>query len=342
MEQRTFSSSRGVQQDDVSEACDALWLEGIRPTNERTRQKLGRGSPNTIGPMLDAWWKQKMALSTGTGPASVEQILGFPSPVLDSMRELWQSALRHSERIAEVGIETARVQLQEDRAALQASEVALGERERSLEASRSSMEETLATTRAALTAAQRQTVDLEAQRSALTGQLDETRTALALSVRRIDAMRLESEAHSAAHAKSLKEQQERHDAQERRQLLEIDRAREEARVATGAGAKELARRQAVELQASEAALAAQAAKTSLEREIAFAALVAAKHLSEYATLRTALEAMTARMNDRDSALAREADAHKVTKALLERAISAVEKRASVAPTKALKQRRGGG
>jgi hypothetical protein len=347
MEQRTFSSSRGVQQDDVSNACDALWLEGIRPTNERTRQKLGRGSPNTIGPMLDAWWKQKMALSTGmstgtgTGPASVEQVLGFPSPVLDSMRELWQSALRHSARIAEVGIETARVQLQEDRAVLQASEALLGERERSLEASRASMEETLATTRDALAAAQRQTVDLEAQRSALTGQLDETRTALALSVRRIDAMRLESEANSAAHAKSLKEQQERHDAHGRRQLLEIDRAREEARVATAAGVKEIARRQAVELQASEAALAAQAIKTLLEREIATGALVTARHLSELATTRAALEAMTARMTDRDSALAREADAHLATKGLLERAISAVEKRASVAPTKALKQRRGG-
>jgi hypothetical protein len=254
MEQRTFSSSRGVQQDDVSNACDALWLEGIRPTNERTRQKLGRGSPNTIGPMLDAWWKQKMALSTGTGPgtgpASVEQVLGFPSPVLDSMRELWQSALRHSARIAEVGIETARVQLQEDRAVLQASEALLGERERSLEASRASMEETLATTREALTAVQRQTVDLEGQRSALTGQLDETRTNVALSVRRIDAMRLEPEAASVAHATSLRQQQDRHHAQERRRLLEIDRARDEARVATAAGAKEFTRRQSLELQAS--------------------------------------------------------------------------------------------
>jgi hypothetical protein len=124
-------------------------------------------------------------------------------------------------------------------------------------------------------------------------------------------------------------------------LLEIDRAREETRAATAAGVKEIARRQAVELQASEAALAAQAIKTSLEQEIATGALVTARHLSELAMTRAALEAMTARMTDWDRALAREADAHKVTKALLERAISAVEKRASVAPTKALKQRRGG-
>ena len=105
--------------------------------------------------MLDAWWKHKMALSTGTGPASVEQVLDFPSPVLDSMRELWQSALRRFERIAEVGIETARGQLEEGRAELQAGAAALGQRERSLEASRASMEETLATKREVLTTAQR-------------------------------------------------------------------------------------------------------------------------------------------------------------------------------------------
>ena len=342
MEQKTpssTSSSRGVQQDDVSNACDALWLDGVRPTNERTRLKLGRGSPNTIGPMLDAWWKQKMALSTGTGPASVEQVLGFPSPVLDSMRELWQSALRHSARIAEVGIEAVRVQFEQDRAALQASEVALGERERSLEASRASMEETLGTTREALTAAQRQVTDLEAQRSTLAGQLDEARTGLDLSVRRIDAMRLESEANSAGHAKSLKEQQERHDAQERRQLLEIDRAREEARAATAAGLKEIARRQSVEFQVSEAGLAAQATKTSLEREIVAGSLVIAKHLNELAMTCTALEGMTARIADRDSALAREMEAHQATKALLERAIAAVEQRSGPeSVTKAAKLR----
>ena len=42
--------------------------------------------------------------------------------------------------------------------------------------------------------------------------------------------------------------------------------------------------------------------------------------------RTALEAMTARMPDRDSALASEANAHQATEALLERAITAVEQR----------------
>jgi len=49
-------STRGVQQDDVWAAADALIAEGLRPTIERVRQKLGRGSPNTVSPMLEAWF----------------------------------------------------------------------------------------------------------------------------------------------------------------------------------------------------------------------------------------------------------------------------------------------
>ena len=47
-------STRGVQQEDVWAAADALIAEGLRPTIERVRQKIGRGSPNTVSPMLAA------------------------------------------------------------------------------------------------------------------------------------------------------------------------------------------------------------------------------------------------------------------------------------------------
>ena len=43
-------STRGVQQEDVWVAADALIEEGLRPTIERVRQKMGRGSPNTVSP----------------------------------------------------------------------------------------------------------------------------------------------------------------------------------------------------------------------------------------------------------------------------------------------------
>lgn len=46
-------SPRGIQSEDVVQAADALIAEGLRPTIERVRQKIGRGSPNTVGPLLD-------------------------------------------------------------------------------------------------------------------------------------------------------------------------------------------------------------------------------------------------------------------------------------------------
>ena len=42
---------RGIQEDDVWGAADALLAEGLRPTIERVRQKIGRGSPNTVSPL---------------------------------------------------------------------------------------------------------------------------------------------------------------------------------------------------------------------------------------------------------------------------------------------------
>ena len=49
--------SRGIQEADVFEAADALLAEGKRPTIERVRLKIGRGSPNTVSPMLERWFE---------------------------------------------------------------------------------------------------------------------------------------------------------------------------------------------------------------------------------------------------------------------------------------------
>lgn len=84
MQQR---SSRGVQQDDVWAAADALLAEGLWPTIERVRQKIGRGSPNTVNPMLEAWFARLGV----AGPAEREG--GIPEPVRRAMDALWTSAL---------------------------------------------------------------------------------------------------------------------------------------------------------------------------------------------------------------------------------------------------------
>ncbi|MNG36411.1 hypothetical protein D3C84_1234310 [compost metagenome] len=46
----------GVPEHDVFAAADAVLARGERPTVERIRLELGRGSPARVGGLLDQWW----------------------------------------------------------------------------------------------------------------------------------------------------------------------------------------------------------------------------------------------------------------------------------------------
>jgi len=48
---------RGITQSDVSPAANSLLRSGERPTIKKVRVELGKGSPNTVNPLLDAWGK---------------------------------------------------------------------------------------------------------------------------------------------------------------------------------------------------------------------------------------------------------------------------------------------
>jgi chromosome segregation ATPase len=84
-------STRGVQQQEVSLAADALLAEQLKPTIERVRMKLGRGSPNTVGPMLDAWFS---TLGGRLGVSTYSEQDGAPPAALQlAMHEMWKTAL---------------------------------------------------------------------------------------------------------------------------------------------------------------------------------------------------------------------------------------------------------
>ena len=72
------TDSRGITSTDVDRAADALLREGERPTIEKVRLKIGRGSPNTINPLLDTWWS-RLAGRLDAGPAALHRL---PEPVL--------------------------------------------------------------------------------------------------------------------------------------------------------------------------------------------------------------------------------------------------------------------
>jgi Plasmid replication region DNA-binding N-term len=87
---------RGITQSDVSHASDSLLRAGMRPTIEKIRAKIGRGSPNTINPMLDAWWKT-LSARLDSGPAALHRL---PESIAHIAEALWMQALEEGKRRA--------------------------------------------------------------------------------------------------------------------------------------------------------------------------------------------------------------------------------------------------
>src|SRR5579863_5210432 len=88
--------NRGVTLGDVSQAADALLRAGERPTVEKIRAAIGSGSPNTVGPLLDAWWK-RLAGRLDSGPAAFHRL---PESVAHSAEAMWLQALEEGRRCA--------------------------------------------------------------------------------------------------------------------------------------------------------------------------------------------------------------------------------------------------
>ena len=105
------STGRFVSAADVDRAADALLRDGQRPTIEKVRQKIGRGSPNTINPLLDQWWS-RLAGRLDAGPAALHRL---PEPVAQAAESLWLAALEESRRRVYAETRGRKSQLEQDR-----------------------------------------------------------------------------------------------------------------------------------------------------------------------------------------------------------------------------------
>src|SRR5450631_3771972 len=94
--------TRGVTASDVERAADGLLRAGERPTIEKVRESLGRGSPNTINPLLDAWWK-KLSARLDSGPAALHRL---PESVAHVAEALWMQALDEGRRRAQLELKS--------------------------------------------------------------------------------------------------------------------------------------------------------------------------------------------------------------------------------------------
>jgi hypothetical protein len=122
------TSSRGITSLDVDRAADSLLREGQRPTIERVRAKIGRGSPNTVNPLLDAWWS-RLAGRLDAGPAALHRL---PEPVLLAAEGLWLQALDDARRRASSEQGSRKASLAKDRQDLEIRSHVLAIRESEL------------------------------------------------------------------------------------------------------------------------------------------------------------------------------------------------------------------
>ena len=113
---------------DVDRAADALLRAGERPTIDKVRLRIGRGSPNTINPLLDAWWS-RLAARLDAGPAALHRL---PEPVLLAAEGLWMQTLDEARKRAAAEQGSRKASLAKDRQDLEVRSHVLSIRESEL------------------------------------------------------------------------------------------------------------------------------------------------------------------------------------------------------------------
>jgi len=168
----------GVPESEVFKAADAVLARGERPTVERVRVELGRGSPARVGQLLEQWWEQLAQRLKGQ-----TLLPDLPGEVAQGFADLWRLAVARADTIA-------RAALTEEQNALFAAQSDLTQ-ERKLwelalaEAQATAAESTAKQAQAEAQLLERQTLvdqltvqaaDLRQQRDRLQAQLEQQRT----------------------------------------------------------------------------------------------------------------------------------------------------------------------
>jgi DNA repair exonuclease SbcCD ATPase subunit len=199
-----------INEDDVFRAADELLFQGQRPTIDRVRMRLGRGSPNTINDHLDRWWAKLGSRVSGTPRGQFPEL---PEQVGDALQRLWNEALSAAHEVFKTTLDSREQTLREQRQALDVQARELGEQSQLVTTRATVLEESLQLAREQLLAANRRAEALEATLAERDSELARVR----------GKNDLDRKAHEKARAKL----EERHEVLEKRLLAEVDRVREQ-------------------------------------------------------------------------------------------------------------------
>jgi len=209
--------AKGITQEQVNAAADALVTAGERPTVEKIRAQLGTGSPNTVLRMLETW--------RGALAERLHQVLSLPdvpAEVGQAFTECWRLAMAHANSAAQSS-------LAQEQYALLAAQTSLTQERKIYENAVAAAQEMAKSADQARDIAETRLTDLQClveQQASQLAELMEQRDGLQQRTHQLaDSL----ETHKNAVATEREAQAAHIRAIEDRAHAEIDRAREETK-----------------------------------------------------------------------------------------------------------------
>lgn len=215
-----------ISRADVFQAADELLVHGDRPTIDRVRMRLGRGSPNTINDHLDAWWRK---LGARLRDLPGQEFPQLPERVGQALQHLWTEALEGA-RAALQGTLAQREHVLDEREQTLATRLhQLEDLERTAATRATALEESLVLAREQLSAANQRAETLETTLHEREVEGQRLRTRIQTLEVASEELRQQVDRAETAHRAERTQLQERNAAAEARWLTEVDRAREISR-----------------------------------------------------------------------------------------------------------------
>jgi DNA repair exonuclease SbcCD ATPase subunit len=217
----------GVPENEVFAAADAVLARGERPTVERVRLELGRGSPARVGGLLDQWWARLAERLSGE-----TRLPGLPGEVAQAFVAVWQQAIHLAQGVAEQALSEQRQVLDAERERVAAVEDlarkdAAQYRQQAAEAvaGRQAVESRLVDLELLLVQRQTQIEDLQQQRESLLHERREVQQHSQTLQQELQALWLKAEQERVAQEAYIR-------GVEDRAHREVDHAREEGKAIT--------------------------------------------------------------------------------------------------------------
>jgi len=208
---------KGITQEQVNTAVDALIAAGERPTVERVRNHLGTGSPNTVSRMLE-----ECRRSLAQRFQEAIQLPKLPTEVGEAASTMWRQALAHAEAIA-------RERLAQEQGALAAAHTALADERIHWQTEIASAQALTQSSAQARTIAETRLADVQRLVEQQTGQLAELVQQRDGWQQRAEQLAEAFDTHKSVVTADREAQAAHVRAVEDRAHAEIDRAREETK-----------------------------------------------------------------------------------------------------------------